>query len=387
MTSGSQLAHLDNFENANKIGPSKSFGAKFLASTFGWLFGEFKRFQVFWIVFGFWVVATIAVSTAIGDPMLPAVMKYALRIVRALILLASVLSLSVAISFLYMKDDSLSITIARFRSYLGKNTAFFRILVATVSFALFMGCFLFWKMRIPLIQPFVWDNTFANWDEALLSGRAAYEVFLPLMFRPLVTQAIDFIYGFWAVICALFWIGLYAWKSGSTHLRDTYWLATLFAWLIIGLFAATAFSSVGPVYYQHFNPDIERFQPLLAHLATYDVGHIPQETLWGETRGLAATTAHEYLWTIYQGNAALPGGISAMPSMHNAQAMIFVLAAFKINRKLGYVMLAFLAVTFVGSVVLAWHYMVDAFIAYALVVPLWYLASWMAPSNPAKAMQ
>lgn len=382
MTSGSKLADLNRFEQNGQLASDK--GKSFLASTFGWLFHEFRRFQVFWILFGFWVVATIAVSTAIGDPMLPAVLKYAQRTVRALVLFGSILSLTMALSFIYMKDESLSITFARFRSYLGKNTDFFRIFVATVCFALFMGCFLFWKMRIPLIQPFVWDNQFANWDEFLLGGRAAYDVFLPLMVHPMVTQSIDFIYGFWAVICAIFWIGLFAWKSGDAHLRDAYWLATLFAWLLIGLFAATALSSVGPVYYHHFNTDIERFQPLLSYLATFDAGHLPKETLWGETRGLAATTAHEYLWTIYQGNANLPGGISAMPSMHNAQAMIFALAAFRINRKLGYVMLAFLAVTFVGSIVLAWHYMVDALIAYILVVPIWYLALWMAPSNPAK---
>lgn len=384
MRNGDDVAKVENFA-PDLLQPDKSTRESLMSSTFGWMLQEFRRFSVFWILFGFWVAGTIAVSTMVGDPMLPAVLKYALRTLRALVLLASLLSLSVAISFLYMKDESLSITIARFRGYLGKNTGFFRIFVATLCFALFMGCFLFWKMRIPLIQPFVWDSTFANWDEALLGGNAAFEIFLPLMFHPFVTQSIDFIYGFWAVICALFWIGLFAWKSGNQHLRDAYWLATLIAWLVIGLFAATAFSSVGPVYYHHFTSDAERFQPLLAYLADFDEGFVPVETPWGETRALAATTAHEYLWTIYQGQANLPGGISAMPSMHNAQAMIFVLAAFRINRKLGHAMLAFLAVTFVGSIVLAWHYMVDALIAYAMVIPIWYLALWMAPSNPVKA--
>ena len=71
-----------------------------MTSTFGWMLQEFRRFSVFWILLGFWVAGTIAVSTMVGDPMLPAVLKYALRTLRALVLLPSLLSLSVAISFL-----------------------------------------------------------------------------------------------------------------------------------------------------------------------------------------------------------------------------------------------------------------------------------------------
>ena len=61
-----------------------------------------------------------------------------------------------------------------------------------------------------------------------------------------------------------------------------------------------------------------------------------------------------------------------MPSMHNGTALLFALAGFQVNRTVGWLLLAHAGLIFIGSVVLAWHYAVDAYVAWALTLVLWY---------------
>ena len=58
---------------------------------------------------------------------------------------------------------------------------------------------------------------------------------------------------------------------------------------------------------------------------------------------LSSTLAKEFLWQAYTGQSSLPGGISAMPSMHNAQVALFVAFAYSLNRRFGHVMLVYAA--------------------------------------------
>jgi len=67
------------------------------------------------------------------------------------------------------------------------------------------------------------------------------------------------------------------------------------------------------------------------------------------------------------------GGISAMPSLHNGTAFLFVCLFWKFPAA-RLLSLIFLALTFIGSIVLAWHYAVDAFLAF----PVAYLAWWVS---------
>ncbi len=78
------------------------------------------------------------------------------------------------------------------------------------------------------------------------------------------------------------------------------------------------------------------------------------------------------LWRLWSGGSTL-GGISAMPSMHNATATLFVLAAWGAAPWLRNLLIAHGVMIFLGSVHLGWHYAVDAYPAVALAV-----VSWMA---------
>ena len=89
---------------------------------------------------------------------------------------------------------------------------------------------------------------------------------------------------------------------------------------------------------------------------------------------LGSTLTKEYLWDIYQGGYDIPGGISAMPSMHNAQATLFAAAGYRVSRRLGHVMLAYAAIIFVGSIHLGWHYAIDGIAGALLALFIWWIA-------------
>ena len=73
-------------------------------------------------------------------------------------------------------------------------------------------------------------------------------------------------------------------------------------------------------------------------------------------------------------NAA--GEISAMPSMHNASALLFALAGYQVNRFWGWVLTVHATLIFIGSIHLAWHYAVDSYFAWGLTLVIWFA---MAP--------
>ena len=68
------------------------------------------------------------------------------------------------------------------------------------------------------------------------------------------------------------------------------------------------------------------------------------------------------------------GGISAIPSVHNAMAVLFALVSFRMNRALGLAMSAFAAFIWVASVYLNWHYAVDGLAGGIGAIVLWKLS-------------
>jgi hypothetical protein len=123
---------------------------------------------------------------------------------------------------------------------------------------------------------------------------------------------------------------------------------------------AIALASVGPCFVQEFTGDT-RFAPLMAQLRAVN-----------GPEGLLSLKAMKYLLANVHLNA-LGGGISAMPSLHVGIALFAVLSAFRQTRRfwLRGIAVAYLAVIYVGSIHLGWHYASDGIVGGLGVLAIW----------------
>jgi TRAP-type C4-dicarboxylate transport system permease small subunit len=79
------------------------------------------------------------------------------------------------------------------------------------------------------------------------------------------------------------------------------------------------------------------------------------------------------LWNNYvSGGTTIGAGISAMPSMHVAGAMLFALLGWRTHRLLGILLSVNVALILVATVHLAWHYALDGYIAVLGTLAIWW---------------
>jgi hypothetical protein len=230
---------------------------------------------------------------------------------------------------------------------------------------LFGGSLTLFKSLIPAINPYVWDPTFARWDEALHLGLAPWQWLQPLLGYPLVTKAVNWLYNFWFAPLWFVWV----WQAFSLrdrHLRLQFFYSLLLTWILLGTVSAMYFSSAGPCYYGRLVTGPDPFAPLMDYLYAAN----DQYEVW-------ALTVQEMLWGYYTtGDIEIGSGISAMPSMHVAMVFIFVLLGFRTAKWLGWLFLAYLIQ--IGSVHLAWHYAIDGYGAMIGAAFFWWISGRLA---------
>jgi hypothetical protein len=91
------------------------------------------------------------------------------------------------------------------------------------------------------------------------------------------------------------------------------------------------------------------------------------------------------LWENYARSLNLPFvGISAMPSVHVAVAVLFALLGWRTSRWLGWAFTCFAGVVLVGSVHLGWHYAVDGYVSVAATLAIWAVVGAL-PGHPRSA--
>lgn len=233
-------------------------------------------------------------------------------------------------------------------------------LFTIVPMPLFFGSFSVFKKMIPAINPFRWDGAFAAWDAALHGGMDPWRLLQPVLGYPGVTMAIDQAYALWFVVVfgALFW---QAFSVTNAQRRMRFLLSFLLCWIVIGTVAATLLSSAGPVYAAAVTGGDLGFADLLAYLNGINP-HNP----------LLAVRTHEMLWqTHILGDARMGHGISAMPSMHVAAAVLIVFLFWRSGPVARTGAILFTAVIFLGSIHLAWHYAIDGYVAAAMALAVW----------------
>jgi hypothetical protein len=202
-------------------------------------------------------------------------------------------------------------------------------------------------------------------DFALHGGIHPWELLQPVLGHPLVTSALSYLYNFWhGMIFIVYW---QMFRIEKRALRMQFLISFVLAWAILGSLGALVFSSAGPCYYANVVSGPNPFGEQMTYL------HAAHEMFANR-----ALLGQEYLWGLYQdGKAGLGGGISAMPSLHVAVALLVFFLARAFHSRLAWLAAAYVVIILVGSVHLGWHYAIDGYVALIGGVLAWKSAGWL----------
>lgn len=221
------------------------------------------------------------------------------------------------------------------------------------------------KMLLPLNTPFAWDDSFAAADRALFFGRQPWELTHAVLGGVEATIVIDRLYSGWVLLLSFAILGFALFAPRYDRAR--FFLSFTAAWLLLGVAGAYLGASAGPCYAALIGASsAPEFAPLMERL--HAIAAIPDTHI-------DAVRWQGVLWDAHSNRRYGFGmGISAMPSLHNAIAMLYALAFFRFGRAWGAAGTAFAIVIFVGSVHLGWHYAVDGIAAAIAMAAIWWAA-------------
>ena len=244
-------------------------------------------------------------------------------------------------------------------------------LVRALSTMLLVGVFMFtfpsFKSHIPVINPFVWDASIANFDRTIHFGHTPWKLIAAVTGYGDFTVKIDQLYYLWFPVIFTSTAAV-ALIPGQNAWRHRYLLSFVMAWILIGSIMAAAFSSAGPIYYDRLHGGVSEFTPLIAHLEGVNA-----------QSALRTLIIRDQLWETYiNASNGVVSSISAMPSMHNAICVLMFLAARHAGTVLKWLAAVFALTIFIGSVHLGWHYATDGYVSALIVMGIWKFTGWHA---------
>ena len=218
------------------------------------------------------------------------------------------------------------------------------------------------KMLMPRFVRFWLDDSFAAIDRALFLGRQPWELTHALLGSTEATLVIDRLYTLWILFLsiAIVTVALFGRRAD----RARFFMAFALGWILLGVGGAWLGSSAGPCFAEQIGAaSAPEFRGLVERLQSISIA----------THGsLGASSWQQVLWRAHSTETYSFGmGISAMPSLHNAVATLYALAAFRVGRLLGWSMTGYAVLIFVGSVHLGWHYAVDGLIGATAMALIW----------------
>ncbi len=234
-----------------------------------------------------------------------------------------------------------------------------------LAFTLLMAAYSTFKQTTLPHSGYWADAAIASMEYKLLLGHHAWQITHGL----LAVEA-----GYWLDQAYQIWFPLMvgsmlvcSYLSGDPLHRCRFILCFAATWIITGTALAYLIPASGPIYYGHFHALPDPFLPLKAILATDDAA---LKAVHGS--GLLAIRGHAWLLQAQETGTIIPGGgISAMPSMHNAIAILLACAGYSVTRWLGWLLTLFAGLIFVGSIHLGWHFALDGIVAGAVSGGLW----------------
>ena len=232
-----------------------------------------------------------------------------------------------------------------------------------LMFALMMASFNAFKQMVLPLAGYRFDALFAQLDRALFLGNDPWRVTHALFGSPIQILMIDRAYNGWFAPMSL-GVVLCAWLPQSTFRQRTqYLLSYMGVWIVIGSVLAFLLPTAGPCFFDALAGPTPQFRSLMATLADAQTKlGVPLNALRNQEMLLQLRASPVLV---------VGGGISAMPSVHNGLAALFALGGFQINRKLGYLLTAYAALIWFGSIHLGWHYAIDGLVAIALTYVIW----------------
>jgi hypothetical protein len=226
---------------------------------------------------------------------------------------------------------------------------------------LLMGSFGTLKMLMPLATDFTWDDWFAQADKLLFFGHQPWELTHTLFGSPFATRIIDSVYSMW--VAFLFTAVIFYALIAPRYERARFFLAFAAGWMLIGVAGAYLFASAGPCYLQLTGAaSAADFAPLMERLRSIDGGGAK----------LSALEWQQVLWQAHVSrDYGFAMGISAMPSMHNAITVLYALSLARASRMIRIAAWGLVAIIFIGSVHLGWHYALDGIVAGLMMWGVW----------------
>lgn len=238
------------------------------------------------------------------------------------------------------------------------------IVLAVLLGSIIAGAFSTLKAAIPLAVPFYLDPGLTSFERAIF-GIDAWRISHSLL--GWATPFIDRFYLSWLpVMLIAFNLVL---LSRPSALKTRSLITYVLLWPLVGTLGGYLLSSAGPIFHDAL---FGGHSGLLAALQRE-----------GATGNLSA---HGYLWNAYANRAdRLGGGISAMPSMHMAMACWLALTLRGMLPRFQRFGWLYLAMIWISSVHLGWHYVSDGVVGVAGALLVWRAAgAWTKLQAPTR---
>jgi hypothetical protein len=241
----------------------------------------------------------------------------------------------------------------------------FQIIWPVLALIVIVPAFNVFKQCILPELGYLFDDSLASMDAAIFGVPALGLWMVERVNSSAFSGLIDMLYHAWffPMVLGVILISY----SQSLLLRQRYMLTFSLAWIIMGTIMAYLLPAAGPFYVSAMSPETTDFT---RHMTLLD----EHQRQFGE---LSALTYQTYLRKAELGaTVVMGGGISAMPSMHNAFALLFALSMWCYSRVLGTLFGIYALAILLGSVYLGWHYAVDGLLAWLLIGMLWLINGW-----------
>lgn len=240
-------------------------------------------------------------------------------------------------------------------------------LLVFVIFLVFSSAFTSFKMMIPHINPYSFDQAFMELDRAIHFGIDPWRMTHAIFGSATATVFMALVYVLWFFVM---W-AVFMWRMiGYDHEdeRNQFLTCYFIAWIVIGTFGALGFSSGGPVYYGDLVAAVNPFEELMANIHTIQNNLVAEGGFWQ----IWTVNAQELLWSKYVSEEpGIGAGISAMPSMHVAISVLLALTVWQRSRFFGWILIAYAILIQISAVHVGWHYAIDGYVAAILMVVIW----------------